>query len=306
MLLTATLSVDYRTRPGVLRDFCLNIEESEIVGLVGSSGCGKSTFALALLGLIDRNDALIQGSISFQGHNIIRLTERQYRSLRGKEFSLVLQSPISALSPSLTVGGHLREAWVVHQPSKKSIWHETALSALQKVSLPVEEEFLRRPARQLSVGMAQRLLIAMAILHRPSLLIADEATSALDVIHQAGILDLFSALRADYGMAILFITHDLAAAAHLCDRIAVMHRGHAVEVASPRKLFSDPKHEYTRQLVQALPKPPEHLASPVSLESPLLYQADAVASATENKTWGRCDADREHYGFSSPASLPNK
>ncbi len=263
MLVSTALSIDYRLRPGVLRDFRLDIEPAEIVGLVGSSGCGKSTLALALLGLLDRNEASIRGSILYGNQDLVTLPERGLRGLRGKDFGLVLQSPLMALSPSLSVGDHLREAWMVHQPKRKNAWRQEALPALDQAGLPSDEDFLRRSARRLSVGMAQRLLIAMATLHRPSLLIADEATSALDVIHQAGILDLFAKLRDDHGMAILFITHDLAAASHLCDRIAVMHQGHVVECAPPDKLFSTPEHDYTRQLVEALPRPPKSQLCPV-------------------------------------------
>jgi ABC-type dipeptide/oligopeptide/nickel transport system ATPase component len=250
LLVRSSLAVDFSGKPGVLRGLNLEIRTGEIVGLVGESGGGKSTFSLALLGLLDPRTTTIRGSLSFRHHNLLTLPDREFRRLRGRSISLVPQSPVGSLSPRLTVGGHLREAWLIHEPARDSEWRQHALAALQSAQLPVESAFLDMLPGSLSVGMAQRLLIAMAILHRPALLIADEPTSALDLIHQTAVLELFRTLRDTFGMAVLLITHDLYAAA-ICDSVAVLHEGVIVEQASPAQLFTTPAHPYTRALASA-------------------------------------------------------
>lgn len=250
LVVRCCLSVDYPEKRGVLRGLALDIHAGEIVGLVGESGGGKSTFALALLGLLDQRTTTVSGTLSFQGHDLLTLSDRDFRRLRGRAISLVPQSPLASLSPRLSVGGHLREAWLIHESARGADWRQPALAALHSAQLPTDTAFLDLRPGSLSVGMAQRLLIAMAILHRPSLLIADEPTSALDVIHQSGVLDLFRTLRDASGMAVLLITHDLYAAA-ICDRVAVLHDGVIVEQAPPAQLFDHPEHPYTRALASA-------------------------------------------------------
>jgi len=165
----------------------------------------------------------------------------------------VLQSPLTSLNPALRIGTQLQEAWRAHARGSKDQALAAIQSALHSVSLPSDPEFLRRRSSQLSVGQAQRVIIAMAILHRPSLLIADEATSALDIITQAEILSLFSQLNRDLRMAILYISHDLLSVASLCHRIAILHQGHIVECGSAKEIFGSPQHPYTQALVAALP-----------------------------------------------------
>ena len=226
------------------RGLNLEIRTGEIIGLVGESGGGKSTFALALLGLLDPRTTTIRGSLSFQHHNLLTLPDRDFRRLRGRSISFVPQSPVASLSPRLTVGGHVREAWLIHEPARSAEWRQHAFAALPSAQLPVESAFLDILPGSLSVGMAQRLLIAMAIL------IADEPTSALDLIHQSAVLELFRALRDTLGMAVLLITHDLHAAA-LCDSVAVLREDVIVEQAPPAQLFTTPAHPYTRALASA-------------------------------------------------------
>jgi ABC-type dipeptide/oligopeptide/nickel transport system ATPase component len=252
-LLTTDVSVDYRTKPGVLRHFQLEMEPGEIMGLAGQSGSGKSTFALTVLGLLDRKNARVTGRVQFAGKNLIGCGESELRAIRGREVSLVPQSPLASLNPCLRLATQFKEAWNTHRPEAKSSWQEEALAALQAASLPAEEDFLRRYPRELSVGMAQRVLIALAVLHRPKLLIADEATSALDLITQAEILKLFKQLSASYGMSLLFITHDLAAAASVCDRLGILYNGEMVEAGPPEQILRRPVHPYTARLVAALP-----------------------------------------------------
>lgn len=260
-LLSLKLSVDYPNKPAVLRNLVLDVNEREIVGLVGESGCGKSTLALAVLKLLYLKKAGATGSIHFNGRDLMKLKEREMRSMRGKEIGLILQSPISSLNPALRIGAQLEEAWKVHVTGPKSKCHEAIAEALDNVSLPGEPEFLRRYPSQLSVGQAQRVLTAMAILHRPSLLIADEPTSALDLITQAEILQLFSTLSLKFGMSILYISHDLLSVATISHRVAVMHQGEIVECRSTAEIFGNPTHAYTQRLVRSLPVVPQFSAA---------------------------------------------
>jgi ABC-type dipeptide/oligopeptide/nickel transport system ATPase component len=260
-LLSLKLSVDYPGKPGVLRAVSLDLEEREILGLVGQSGCGKSTLALAILRLLYLKKAEARGSIQFNGRDLMLLQERELRKLRGKEIGLILQSPMSALNPALRIGTQLAEAWRAHRSGSRAECLRALLDTLQTVSLPGEEGFLKRYPSQLSVGQAQRVLIAMAVLHRPPLLIADEATSALDLITQAEILQLFSRLSAKFGMSILYISHDLLSVASISHRVAVMHQGEIVECRRTADIFRDPAHPYTRQLVQSLPTVPRFAAA---------------------------------------------
>ena len=230
----------------------MEIGEGEIFGLAGQSGSGKSTFALALLGLLEAR-AQVKGSILFRGQELTRFNERDWLRLRGREIALIPQNPLGSLNPCLRLGTQFQEAWTVHRKDAKAQWRDEALRALDAASLPVKEDFLRRYPRELSVGMAQRVLIAMALLHRPRLILADEATSALDLITQAEILKLFQEINRTYGASLLFITHDLAAAAQICHRLAVLHQGEVVECGQTAQMFERPVHPYTRKLMDALP-----------------------------------------------------
>jgi ABC-type dipeptide/oligopeptide/nickel transport system ATPase component len=255
-LLVAKLSADYPGKPGVLRGLSLDVNKREILGLVGESGCGKSTLSLAILRLLYLKKASAEGSIYFNGRDLMALSEREMRGLRGKEIGLILQSPMSSLNPALRIGTQLKEAWKVHAAGSSDECREALLNSLEDVSLPREENFLRRYPSQLSVGQAQRVLIAMAVLHRPPLLIADEPTSALDLITQAEILQLFASLSVKFGMSILYISHDLLSVATIAHRVAVMHHGEIVECRRAAEIFRNPSHPYTRQLIQALPVMP--------------------------------------------------
>jgi ABC-type glutathione transport system ATPase component len=261
VLLAARVSVRYGEKPAVLRDVEFEIRRGEVLGLVGQSGSGKSTLAMAILGLLDRKAARAEGAIKFDGCDLLTLRERELRGLRGRKIALVLQSPLSSLNPALKIRTQLNEAWRAHAEGSNADCESSIRAALESVSLPSNDDFLRKHPSQMSVGQAQRVLIAMAVLHRPALLIADEATSALDVITQSEILALFRGLNRSSGMAILYISHDLASVAGICDRIAILHEGRIVETGSTDQVLLSPCHEYTQRLMAAMPKMPQRLRS---------------------------------------------
>jgi peptide/nickel transport system ATP-binding protein len=215
---------------------------------------------MAILGLLDRRKAKVHGSILFEGSDLLLLRESELRNLRGRKIALVLQSPLSSLNPALRVRTQLGEAWRAHASGSSSDCDQAVRNALQSVSLPSDDEFLKKYPAQMSVGQAQRVLIAMAIIHRPMLLIADEATSALDVITQAEILKLFRQLNQNSGMAILYISHDLASVAGICDRVAILHEGQIVESGVTHKVLTAPSHEYTQRLLASMPRMPQAIA----------------------------------------------
>ncbi|MGO9087707.1 MAG: ABC transporter ATP-binding protein [Candidatus Sulfotelmatobacter sp.] len=261
VLLSAHLWLRYGEKAPVLRDVDLDIRRGEVLGLVGQSGSGKSTLAMAMLGLLDARQVHVEGTISFDGSDLLRVSESDLRALRGRKLALVLQSPLSSLNPALKIRTQLKEAWRAHASGTKADYNAAIQAALESVSLPADKEFLRKYPSQMSVGQAQRVLIAMAVMHRPALLIADEATSALDVITQSEILALFRELNRNTGMAILYISHDLASVAGICDRIAILHEGQIVELGTAEQVLTNPQHEYTQRLMAAIPRIAQNLAA---------------------------------------------
>lgn len=253
VLLSVRASVQYGDKP-VLRELSLDLRRGEVLGLIGQSGSGKSTLAMSILGLLEPRRVRIEGTITFEDSDLLKLSGRELRDLRGRKISLVLQSPLSSLNPVLKIRTQLKEAWRAHATGSNSEFDSAIRSALESVSLPSTDEFLKKYPSQMSVGQAQRVLIAMAVLHRPALLIADEATSALDVITQSEILALFRHLNQSTRMAILYISHDLASVAGICDRIAILHEGTIVELGTTEQVLTRPQHEYTRRLMAAMPR----------------------------------------------------
>jgi len=252
-LMSARLTAEYANKPAVLRDISLDIYPGEVMGLVGQSGSGKSTIALALMRLLAFKNGRVRGKIEFRGRDLMPLSDSEMRKVRGREISLVLQSPLSSLNPALKVGTQLEEAWRAHATGSNGECRAAIVRSLASVSLPHDDEFLKRYPGQVSVGQAQRVLIAMAVLHCPALLIADEATSSLDVITQAEILSLFAKLNRERGMGVLYISHDLLSVASICHRIAILHQGEIVEFDRTEAIFNRPSHPYTQQLIAALP-----------------------------------------------------
>lgn len=253
-LLDLELSVSYPGKARVLDGARLAIQEGEILGLVGQSGSGKSTLALAVLGLLRYKGGCASGRIHFEGRDLLRATERELRSLRGRRMAYIPQSPQASLNPQLRVGAHFEESWRAHSPVRST--EDQFAQMLEQVSLPGDAGLLRRYPAELSVGMAQRVLIALSLLHHPRLVIADEATSALDVITQSEILALLGELSRREKLAMLFISHDLLSVAGLCHRVAILERGRIVECRPTGEVFREPAHPYTRRLLEALPKRP--------------------------------------------------
>jgi len=263
-LLSVDLSVDFPNKPRALSRVSFEIHRGEILGLVGESGSGKSTIALAILKLLDCKGGKAAGRLLFRGRDLMAASEREMRNLRGREIALVLQSPLASLNPALRIGTQLAEAWSAHAQGTRSDRAAAIARALNSVGLPPDHEFRNRYPAQISVGQAQRVLIAMAIMHSPALLIADEPTSALDVITQSEIIKLFAELNRSMGGAVLYISHDLVSVASVCHRIAILHGGEIVECGSLDAVLTRPAHPYTQQLLACVPWLPRPVAPAAS------------------------------------------
>jgi peptide/nickel transport system ATP-binding protein len=245
------------TAVAAVRELSFSIASGEVVGLVGESGSGKSITALAIMGLLPPT-AILSGEITFQNSearptNLTTLPAEQLRRLRGSRITMIFQEPMTALNPVMRVGDQIAEAVLAHnQVSKSEAWRR-AVEGLRDVAISDPEQRARSYPHQLSGGMRQRVMIAMAIVNRPQLLIADEPTTALDVTIQQQILDLLNDLRHKFSLAMLFISHDLAVVSHVADRVAVLYAGSLIELAAKAAIFSAPAHPYTRGLLRAIP-----------------------------------------------------
>jgi ABC-type dipeptide/oligopeptide/nickel transport system ATPase component len=252
--LDVELRVDYPSKPQALRHVSFQMQRGEVLGLVGESGSGKSTIALALLKLLLWKEGKAIGNIRFCGRDLLKLPEQEMEKIRGREIGLVLQSPLASLNPALRIGAQLAEAWKAHAKGTRMELAAAVSQALARVGLPHDEEFRRRYPSQISVGQAQRVLVAIAVMHSPSLVIADEPTSALDVMTQVEILQMLAALNRDMGSAVLYISHDLQSVASICQRIAILHAGEIVECGSAESVLQRPQHPYTQRLLSYAPR----------------------------------------------------
>jgi oligopeptide/dipeptide ABC transporter ATP-binding protein len=249
------LSVSFKTDKGrikVVSNLSFDIKKAEVFGLVGESGCGKSLTALSILGILP-NNAFAEGEISFNNKNLLTLRDAEMRNLRGKDISMIFQEPMTSLNPVLTIGYQIAEALVTHFNISKKEAVDRAVELLKAVKIPSPELRIKDYPHEMSGGMRQRVMIAMAIACNPSLLIADEPTTALDVTIQAQILELLQGLRKERDMAILLITHDLSIISEQADRVAIMYAGRIMELADVDELFQRPLHPYTHGLLQSLP-----------------------------------------------------
>jgi peptide/nickel transport system ATP-binding protein len=246
------LSIDFGQHAAV-KSISFHINPGETLGLVGESGSGKSAASLAVLRLLPET-ARVAGKITFDGEQLLGLPEEAMRRRRGRDIAMIFQEPMTALNPVMPVGAQIAEAVHAHHPgASRKAMRTKVLSAMAEVGLPEVERRARDYPHQFSGGQRQRILIAMAIVNRPRLLIADEPTTALDVTVQAQILELLNRLRKEHGLAMLFISHDLAVVAQIADRVAVMQRGEIVEQGAARSLFERPQHPYTRKLLASAP-----------------------------------------------------
>lgn len=237
-----------------LNDVSIHLNDGEVLGIVGESGSGKSVTAYSLMGLTAFPGKLVGGTIDFNGHRINDLSEKEFRKIRGNEVSIIFQDPMTSLNPVYTIGNQIMEVILLHTDKNKEQARARAKELLELVGINEPEKRLKQYPHELSGGMRQRVMIAIALACEPKLLIADEPTTALDVTIQAQILELMMELKEKLGMAIIMITHDLGVVASMCDRIAVMYAGRIVEYGTTDDIFYNPKHEYTKGLLKSIPR----------------------------------------------------
>jgi len=251
------LSITFDTAKGKLaatREISFKLDQGETLGIVGESGCGKSITNLAIMGLLPDTAIVKASKLNFDGHDLLNISEKDFRKIRGGTIGMIFQDPMSALNPSFTVGFQIDETLKIHCPEmNKADRLARALELMDQVGIPAPKERLKNYAHELSGGMSQRVMIAMAIACRPKLLIADEPTTALDVTIQAQIMKLLKDLQKEYQMAMILVTHDLGVVAQNADRIQVMYAGEIVESAPTATLLNSPRHPYTNGLLNSLP-----------------------------------------------------
>ncbi len=252
------LSISFFTRlreiPAVM-DFSCTVMPGEAMGLVGESGCGKSTVALGIMQDLGVNGRVVDGAILFKGRDLTRMSADELRTIRGKEIAMIYQEPMASLNPAMRVGQQLAEVPMIHEGMSQKDAMTQALEVVRDVKLPDPERILKAYPHQLSGGQQQRIVIAMALMSKPALLILDEPTTALDVTVEAGIVDLVKDLGVKYGTSMLFISHNLGLVRETCDRICVMYSGEAVETGSIDDVFNKMRHPYTQALFRSIPLP---------------------------------------------------
>jgi dipeptide transport system ATP-binding protein len=258
VLQVENLHVSFTTYGGevkAVRGVTFDLHKGETLAIVGESGCGKSVTSQSIMRLIPTPPGKItNGSILFKGKDLTKLSDKEMRSIRGADISMIFQDPMTALNPTLTIGDQLTEGLIQHQNISKEEAKKMALSMLELVGIPSPETRLKQYPHQFSGGMRQRIVIAMALVCQPEVLIADEPTTALDVTIQAQILELFKDIQKKTGVSIILITHDLGVVAQVADRIAVMYAGKIVEIGNRREIFYNPQHPYTKGLLNSVPR----------------------------------------------------
>ncbi|PTM59054.1 ABC transporter ATP-binding protein [Desmospora activa] len=251
------LQVRFQTDAGMIpsvRDCSFTVNPGEIVAIVGESGCGKSVTSLSIMGLLPDYGQVAAGEIFFDDRDLLKLSKKERRKLRGNEIAMIFQEPMTSLNPVFTIGNQIGEVIRLHQGLDQTRTREKSIEMLNRVGIPHPERVIRQFPHQLSGGMRQRVMIAMALSCNPKLLIADEPTTALDVTIQAQILEMMKKLNQEQETGVILITHDLGVVAELADRVVVMYAGKVVEQSPVFELFANPKHPYTRGLLQSIPK----------------------------------------------------
>src|SRR5512146_2813422 len=254
------LTTHFFARAGVVKavdDLSLRLRKGRVLGLVGESGCGKTVTALSILNLVPYPGKIVSGKILFEGSDLRLISADEMRAIRGARISMIFQEPMTALNPVFTVGSQIAEVLTTHKHASKKEALDSSVELLRSVGIPSPEKRAHEYPHQLSGGMRQRVMIAMAIACRPSLILADEPTTALDVTIQAHILELLSKIQAEMGMAMVLVTHDLGLIAERAHDVAVMYAGRIVEQAETKELFANPQHPYTRGLMASIPRPGE-------------------------------------------------
>jgi oligopeptide/dipeptide ABC transporter ATP-binding protein len=258
MLVIRDLAVNFQEKnksfKRAVRGISLNINKSEVVAILGESGCGKSVTALSILNLINKPGRIVGGSIFYKNQDILKLNKKELRDLRGSKIAMVFQEPMTALNPSLTIGFQVAEPLKLHKKLKGKALYNAVLDVLASVKIPNAKNILKSFAYKLSGGLRQRVMIAMALACEPELLIADEPTTALDVTIQAGILKLLMEKKEEKNLSMLFISHDLGIVSNVADRVYVMYLGKIMESAYKHEIFNNPSHPYTEALIKSYPK----------------------------------------------------
>lgn len=285
------LSTEFQTRRGpvrAIRDVSFNIDKGEILALVGESGSGKSVTSLSIMRLLSSNGRVVEGSkIMFDGINLLEQSERKMQHIRGNRISMIFQEPMTSLNPIFTVGDQILESIQLHTKLSKKEAHEKLLELMNMVGIPNPSKRVNDYPHQMSGGMRQRIMIAIAMACQPQLLIADEPTTALDVTIQAQILDLLYKMREQFNVSVLLITHDLGVVAEAADRVAVMYCGRIVEEGTTKEILTDPKHPYSYGLLKSIPRLDE--------DSDRLFMIPGMVPPPEEVPIGCAFADRCEY-----------
>lgn len=298
------LQVQFQTKKGVntsVDGVSFSIGKGEILGIVGESGCGKSVTSLSILQLLGTNAKISQGSIKLSGRELLGLSEEEMCKIRGNEIAMIFQDPMTALNPTLTIGEQLIEPLVIHQGYSKADARKEAVEVLKKVGIAAPEKRMKEYPHQLSGGMRQRVMIAMAVSCAPKLLIADEPTTALDVTIQAQILELMLELRQNMETAIILITHDMGVVAETADNILVLYAGKVVEYGSVKDIFNAPKHPYTQGLLSSIPPLQEDVEELNTIEGTVPASGQMPAGC---RFGPRCPHAGEHCRREQPGLYP--
>ncbi len=306
LLSVKNLLVEFKTRAGiakVLNNVSLDVHSGEILGVVGESGCGKSMTALSIMGLVPSPPGNVAGgTIELNGEDLLSASNKRLHQMRGKEISMIFQEPMTSLNPVFKVGHQIAEAILLHEKTTKSLAWERSVKMLDRVGIPEAAIRANSYPHEMSGGMRQRVMIAIALACNPKLLIADEPTTALDVTVQAQIFDLLRELQRETGTAIIMITHDMGAISELADRVAVMYAGHIIETGDTKDILSKPQHPYTRGLIACVP----HLEENPSEERPYLAEIPGVVPPLTDLGKGctfapRCDFRTDDCTGSQPS-----